>query len=125
MHGPFPWKDFRRVYLIKPIKLYQCGKCGEHQLAYREGALLDKAIEASIRMQVRKFIQQITLREHCSQVGLAERLGVTPEYLSALKHGTRTPGFQTFNFLKTLALEAKAFDAADPEHSSLKKVSGW
>jgi hypothetical protein len=79
-----------------------------------EGEKLDLAIEESIRTQVNLFINKVLEREHCKQVDLAERIGVTPEYLSALKSGSRIPAFQTFNFLKVLAVNEQAFKLANP-----------
>jgi transcriptional regulator with XRE-family HTH domain len=75
---------------------------------------LDRAIEETITFQSAKFIDQIITREHCRQMDLAAILGVTPEHLSAIKNGARIPSFQTFNFLKTLALDENAFRVADP-----------
>lgn len=64
---------------------------------------LDQAAEDSILDQVHIFIDRIIKRENCTQVELAQRLGVTSQYLSSIKNGTNIPGFQTFNFLKVLA----------------------
>ena len=80
-----------------------------------EGALIDKAIEESVRTQVFKFIEIIIQREKCAQGDLAQRLGVTPQYLSAIKSGSKLPGYQTFNFLKILAANAQAFRLASPD----------
>jgi transcriptional regulator with XRE-family HTH domain len=74
----------------------------------------DQAIEETITLQSRRFIDQIIARENCRQIDLAAVLGVTPEHLSAIKRGSRIPSFQTFNFLKTLALDKNAFKIADP-----------
>ena len=50
------------------------------------------------------------------QIDLAAILGITPEHLSAIKGGGRIPSFQTFNFLKTLALDESAYKIANPEN---------
>jgi hypothetical protein len=112
--GPFPWKDYPQVYLVKPFDTDQCQVCGETMGSAGEGEKIDRAIEESIRTQVRLFIDRIIEREHCKQVDLAERLGVTPEYLSSLKAGSKLPAFQTFNFLKVLAVNEQAFQLASP-----------
>jgi len=113
-HGPFPWKDYPQIYLVRPFKMDQCQVCGETMGPVGEGEKIDRAIEESIRAQVRLFIDKITKREKCKQIDLAERLGVTPEYLSALKTGAKIPAFQTFNFLKVLAVNEQAFQLANP-----------
>ena len=112
--GPFPWKDYPKVYLVTPIELHQCDVCGEYMGPAGEGAMIDEAIEASIKAQVRLFVEKIVEREKCTQVDLAERIGVTPEFLSNIKNGLKTPGFQTFNFLKILAVDEQAFRLASP-----------
>lgn len=112
--GPFPWKDYPQIYLNTPVELHQCDVCGEHLGRAGEGAMIDRAIEQSIRSQARNFIETIIDRENCTQVDLAERVGVTPEFLSNVKNGTKLPGFQTFNFLKVLALDERAFKVASP-----------
>jgi DNA-binding transcriptional regulator YiaG len=112
--GPLPWKDYPQVYLVKPFETNQCQVCNETMGPAGEGEKMDQAIEDSIRTQVNLFITKILEREHCKQVDLAERIGVTPEYLSALKSGARIPAFQTFNFLKVLAVNEQAFKLASP-----------
>lgn len=49
--------------------------------------------------------------------------GIPPEYLSGLKTGARTPGFQTFNILKMLASESKAFEISDPKVALLDELT--
>ena len=112
--GPLPWKDYKGVLLEKPIVLLTCQKCGNHLLSGHDIEKLDAAIEESIRAQVAQYIEKILSREECRQIDLAAVLGVTPEHLSAIKNGSRIPSFQTFNFLKTLALNESAYqDAAN------------
>ena len=112
--GPFPWKDFPQVYLVKPISIMQCEICGETMGDLRNSEELDHAAEESIISQVRLFIDRIIQRENCTQVELAQRVGVTPQYLSSLKSGANIAGFQTFNFLKVLAVDERAFKLASP-----------
>ncbi|MBI3556684.1 MAG: hypothetical protein HY074_10510 [Deltaproteobacteria bacterium] len=112
--GPFPWKDYRQVLLASPIRVLTCAKCGNEMSLPGDAKKLDQAIEETITLQSQRFIDQIIAREHCRQIDLAAILGVTPEHLSAIKGGARIPSFQTFNFLKTLALDANAFKVADP-----------
>jgi hypothetical protein len=49
------------------------------------------------------------------QTTLSERLGVTPEYLSEIKSGRKLPSFQTYNFLKVLAMDKEAYNLSDPK----------
>lgn len=112
--GPYPWKDFPQVFLVKPILVFQCEICGETQSGPGDGKRFDEAAVESIATQVRLFIDRIVEREHCTQTELAQRVGVTPQYLSSLKNGANIPGFQTFNFLKVLAVDERAFKLASP-----------
>lgn len=113
--GPFPWKDYPAVYLVKSISLLTCKKCGENILRHADVDKLDQAIEQSLAQLTQMLIAGILQREGCTQEELASRLGVTPQHLSHLKGGAKIPGFQTFNFLKTFYLDKMAFDKADPE----------
>lgn len=112
--GPFPWKDFSAVSLLEPIELLKCSTCGELGYRPKDTETIDRGVEATIRALTEKFIETIISREKCSQLNLAQRIGITPEYLSVIKNGTRTPGFQTFNMLKILVEEPSAFAASDP-----------
>lgn len=123
--GPFPWKDYPAACLIKPISLLTCEKCGEHVLRHADIDSLDKAIEESLIEFTRTLITEITAREDCTQEELALRLGITPQHLSALKSGAKIPGWQTFNFLKILYLDEKAFKKASPDvNIGARKVVG-
>lgn len=114
VHGPFAWKDFSSVTLLEPIELLKCTNCNEIGFRPKDGGAVDHAAEATIRSLTGKLITTILERENCSQLILAERVGITPEYLSGIKTGTRTPGFQTFNILKIFAEEHSAFAISDP-----------
>ena len=113
--GPFPWRDYPATYLVKPINLLTCKKCGENILRYADVDKLDEAIEQSLTQLTQTLISAILQREGCTQEVLASRLGITPQHLSNLKGGAKIPGFQTFNFLKTFYLDKTAFDKADPQ----------
>lgn len=112
--GPFPWKDYPAVYLHSPVTLTVCRSCGEHLGPVGEGALIDKAVEESIKTQLRIFVETLTRRERCTQVDIAHRIGIAPEYLSNIKRGVKVPKFSVFNFLKTMAINEQAFNAANP-----------
>ncbi len=114
VHGPFSWKDFMSVVLLEPIDLLQCSNCGEIGYRPKDTETIDRSIEATIRALSGKLVETIIEREECSQTILAQRIGITPEYLSGIKSRTRTPGFQTFNMLKILAEEPSAFEISDP-----------
>jgi DNA-binding transcriptional regulator YiaG len=103
-----------------------CQKCGEHILRHADIEKLDEAIKESLTQFTRTLINGILERERCTQEQLASRIGVTPEHLSNMKIGAKIPGFQTFNFLKTLYLDKIAFDKADPEINvgQLKAANG-
>ena len=112
--GPFPWKDYPQVYLTHPTTVLQCEVCGETMGGPGDAKRLDEIAIESISQQVKLFIERISKREGCTQTDLAERVGITPQYLSTLKNGANIPGFQTFNFLKILALDERAFKLASP-----------
>lgn len=112
--GPFRWKDFRYVELKQPIELLTCSACKKAMYLPSDPAKVDQAASQVIAEQSRIFIEAICERGSCSEIALSEVLGVTPEHLSAMKSGNRTPSFQTFNFLKTLALAPRAFQIANP-----------
>ena len=112
--GPFPWKDFPMVFLSHGVPMMKCSNCGESMMPASLAPKIDKAISESISTQVKEFIAQIIDREKAMQTELSQRLGVTPEYLSEIKSGRKIPRFQTFNFLKVLAQDKKAYAISDP-----------
>ena len=103
------------VYLSTPLLLAQCDACGEIMQGPGDSEKIDQAVEESLRGYTRRLIAKILERENCKQTELAARLGISPEYLSLLKTESKTPSFQTFNFLRTLAVNEGAFQIADPE----------
>ncbi len=117
--GPFVWKDFPSVFINKGIKIQTCLECKEELLPLDLAPKLDKLIESSIASDIPVFIHVILKREGVMQKTLCERLGVTPEYLSEIKSGRKLPSFQTYNFLKILALSPKAYNFSDP-HKRIK-----
>ena len=115
--GPFPWKDFPMVFLAHGISMQKCHNCGETIMPASLAPKIDKAILESISNQVKEYIAQIIDREKALQIELSQRLGVTPEYLSEIKSGRKIPSFQTYNFLKVLAQDKKAYAISDPKGS--------
>jgi hypothetical protein len=113
--GPFPWKDYPSVRFVEPVSLLVCSSCGEIGMRPADSDRIDQAVQESIRKYINVFINAILVREECSQVELAGHLGVTPEYLSYMKAGTKIPSFQTFNFLKVMAFSHQTYMAAEPE----------
>ena len=76
--GPFLWKDYQAVHLVKPISLLTCKKCGENILRHADVDKLDQAIEQSLTQLTQTLITGILQREGCTQEELASRLGITP-----------------------------------------------
>jgi hypothetical protein len=111
----FPYRDYPSVLLTEPAQLLQCQNCGELILSVADIKKLDTLLETSIVNQINRFIETIVTRENCKQSDVAVHLGVSPEYLSEIKSGRKLPKFQTFNFLKTLAIEPGSFAASDPK----------
>lgn len=122
---PFPWKDYPAVFLSKRMEFLECDLCHELILSERDTEVLDKALRESISEQTKAFIEIILEREECTQTELANHLGISKEYLSEIKSGRTQAGFQTFNFLKTLALESRSFPVSDPHFDlgHLKKAA--
>jgi len=111
-----PWRDYPSVEVVNPLDLWVCGSCGELTFTASQAKKIDETIGASISLHVAKFIELIQEREGCGQREIASHLGVSPEYLSEIKSGRKIPKFQTFNFLKTLALGADSFFVASPSY---------
>ena len=108
------WKDFSSLELLKPIEILKCNSCGETGLSATEAPAIDRAAETTLRAVAAHLIEKILSEHHCTQLELAGRLGITETHLSHIKNGTKVVGFQTFNFLKTLALGRDAFEKASP-----------
>ena len=108
------WKDFRNLELLNPLQLLRCSSCGEVGYFAGEVSLVDKAAQNTLQTVTAHLIEKILSEHHCSQAELASRLGITETHISHLKNGTKTIGFQTFNFLKTIALGKDAFEKASP-----------
>jgi hypothetical protein len=108
------WKDFRSLELLKPLELFKCSNCSEIGFSATEAPMIDKAAESTLQQVTAHLIEKILAVHKCKQGELANRLGITETHLSHLKNGTKIIGFQTFNFLKTLALGRDAFEKASP-----------
>ena len=119
-----PWRDYPSVRLTAPIEGFKCTVCDELILSAAQAKDLDNKIADSVVHQVQTFITAITQREGCEQRQIAVHLGVSPEYLSEIKSGRKIPKFQTFNFLKTLAMDAMSFTVSDPAYQTGKRVAG-
>lgn len=115
-----PWKDYPSVRLSEPFEWLKCHDCGEIILNASQSHQLDVMIEKSITKYIRYFIQHTIEREKCEQKEIASHIGVSPEYLSEIKSGRKIPSFQTFNFLKILALNERSFSVSAPDFSDWK-----
>ena len=119
-----PWRDYPSVVLVKPIDGFRCTDCGEFILNASQAKALDTKVTDAIIEQVQSFIAAIIKRESCEQKQIASHIGVSPEYLSEIKSGRKIPKFQTFNFLKTLALDANSYKVSSPTYQSDKHATG-
>lgn len=117
-----PWKDYPVVTLTTFPEGFKCSQCGELDLNAAQAGELDRHIMASIVGQVQSFIAFIMQREKCEQRQIAMHLGVSPEYLSEIKSGRKLPKFQTYNFLKTLAMDPESFKVSSPTYRSGKRA---
>jgi DNA-binding transcriptional regulator YiaG len=118
---PFPWKDYPAVFLAGDLKVLECELCHNLILSGSDVKKLSTVLVQSVSKNTMTFIETVLMREKCTQVELATRLGVTPEYLSEIKSGRKQPSFQTYNFLKTLASDPKSFAVSDPNYAGEQK----
>jgi DNA-binding transcriptional regulator YiaG len=115
-----PWKDYPSVLITEENSLMTCKDCNEIVFSASQGKMIDELVLKSINSQINLFIKMIIQREKCEQKEIAEHIGVSPEYLSEIKSGRKTPKFQTFNFLKTLALDENSFKISSPNFKDWK-----
>ncbi len=106
---------FPAIQILKGIPILKCSACNETIISLAAGLKIDQLVEQSVCENVKKYIHKIIEREDTLQIDLSIRLGVTPEYLSEIKSGRKIPSFQTYNFLKVLALDKKAYRISDPK----------
>jgi hypothetical protein len=110
-----PWKDYPSVLITDDDSIMICKDCGKTVFPASQGKMVDELVIKSINAQVNHFIKIITQREKCGPKEIAEHLGIGREYLSEIISGIKTPKFQTFNFLKTLAFSKNSFKVSAPE----------
>ena len=120
---PFPWRDYPAVFLTRDLRVLECDLCHNLILSGTDVTKLTEAMVQSVSENTVAFIETVLSRENCTQVELATRLGVTPEYLSEIKSRRKQPGFQTYNFLKTLASDPRSFTVSDPNYSGDRRQS--
>lgn len=119
-----PWRDYPMVTLTEPIEGFKCTDCGELVLNASQAKGIDEKIVSSITHHIQAFLETIIQREHCEQRQIASHLGVSPEYLSEIKSGRKIPKFQTFNFLKTLAMNPSSFQVSAPDYKANERATG-
>ena len=113
----FAYKDFPSVKLETDLELLVCDNCGNIGVMANETQKVDEALIFSIKKQSKHLIETILAKYGCEQKQLASHIGITPEHLSQIKNGKMVPSYQTFNFLKTIAMEKKAFEISSPDIS--------
>jgi hypothetical protein len=106
-----PWKDYPFVFLTKDLELWHCPKCNETPYESGDPDRVDEAMEASIRDQASQFIDIIKGKAGCSIEEMANRIGISPEYLSSIRSQKKTPSFTVWNVLKVIASDPKAMFA--------------
>lgn len=111
----FAYKDFPSVKMEADLELLICDNCGNIGIMANETQKVDEALVFSIKKQAKQLIETILAVYGCEQKQLAAHVGITPEHLSQIKNGKMLPSFQTFNFLKTIAMERKAFETSAPD----------
>lgn len=101
-----PHKEFPSVLITQSCLLWVCEKCNEVGLF--SGDLKAEVIEASIREQTAIFLSVALKKTNMKATKLATLLGVTPQYLSMLRNGTKTPGYSIWNTLRMIAEDPSA-----------------
>jgi len=114
------WKDYPSVLLTESVDAWTCSECNELIFPASKAKAIDLAVKASINTHINQFIKLIIHRENCEQKEIAVHVGVSPEYLSEIKSGRKTPKFQTFNFLKILAIDENSFKISSPTFKDWK-----
>jgi DNA-binding transcriptional regulator YiaG len=112
-----PWRDFPHAYLTKDLRLLVCGNCANYAIDDDDADQIDLAMDASVRDQTSQFIDVIKSKANITAMKLASLVGITPEYLSMIYNGKRTPSFQVWNLLKLVA--------TDPVKLTAELDPGW
>lgn len=118
---PFPYKDYPAVILNESFTALECRACGNLVLNQKQVKELDLAIDTTIKKDLVLFINTLLDRENILIKELGSTIGLTREYLSNLKSGKTIPKFQTYNMLKLLFSDKKAFKVADPRYDGFRK----
>jgi DNA-binding transcriptional regulator YiaG len=100
-----PWRDFPRAYLTKDLSILVCAQCNNYAIAGDDAERMDLAMNASVCDQASQFIEVIKAKANITGIKLASLIGITPEYLSMISNGKRTPSFQVWNLLKIIATD--------------------
>lgn len=98
-----PWRDYPRAYLTKSLILPVCQNCENYAHSGEESALIDEAIEASIKDQTKQFIEVIKEKADITSLKLASTIGLSPEFISMLLNQKKVPSFQLWNELRVIA----------------------
>ena len=109
------WTDYPSIPLLFDFIATECSICGNVSFTHDDLEKRDAACKASVKKIVRKLIEMTLDREQIDQIVLADRLGVSPIYLSSIKNGKKTPAFKLFNLLKILALSEQGYAISDPK----------
>lgn len=109
----FPWKDFPVVGLCFDVFLMVCENCGEFSVRRSETEALDKALEDSIKQKTADNLRLLMKKLNLNQKGLAEKVGITPVYLSELIRGKKTPSFNFYKLIEIYSFQPDLMDKSD------------
>lgn len=105
----FPYKSFPAITLTLDLYAPTCTKCGNSLFNDEILLAIDNSLEATIKMQMKCFIEQSLEINQVTQKQLAETLGFTEVYVSKMKKGKITPDLKTYNLFKLISSDASLF----------------
>jgi NMD protein affecting ribosome stability and mRNA decay len=103
---------FRNLELEIPahVVIPTCANCGAEWIDESAAKALDVALEGAYESKLRKRFEvalERTLNEEGSQARVERILGISPGYLSKLKHGKRNPSAEMVSALALVSANPK------------------
>ena len=126
----FPYHSFPAVELLTDLELYTCLQCNNIIYGPKDAKRLDEAIEKSIQIKSKQFIEIILQKTNWSQAEMADILGFSKVYISEIKNFKKVLEYKTYSYLKVLSCCEDALECVcrdDPrvefslKHDSSKK----
>ncbi len=94
-----PWRSYSQVELLCDQNALVCQNCQNQILSTKDFLRLDKNIEASLKIKAEQAITFLIKSLGLNQEQIGEALGITPEYVSMVKSGSKILSSTTMNLL--------------------------